>query len=371
MDSFSYGLRERAVSLDNEVRAPIFFRADNDEAKRRLLSFLKQEPDCAVLDTIESQLRDLVKLENPEHTLTEIEYLSEIAAKLNGKNSDEYGVWVYYPWKKVLVHLLDEEEFIKVRTIRNAYKITFEEQALLRTKKVGVIGLSVGQSVSLALAIERIAGEIRIADFDTLELSNLNRIRTGVYNLGVKKTTIVAREIAEIDPYIKVICFDEGLSKENLESFVMDNGKLDIIAEECDSVAVKLYVREYARRWQIPVVMDTSDRGMIDVERFDLDPHRPLIHGLLPENYDDMLQTREGMRALTLALLEVDKGSKPGVYSLMQLGKTITNWPQLGTDVVFGGAVLAKLIGQILIGNSVPSGRARLDIVEHYSTNLQ
>ena len=41
--------------------------------------------------------------------------------------------------------MLDESDFTRVRTIRNAYKITFEEQARLRAKKVGIIGLSVGR----------------------------------------------------------------------------------------------------------------------------------------------------------------------------------------------------------------------------------
>ena len=27
--------------------------------------------------------------------------------------------------------------------------------------------------------------------------------------------------------------------------------------------------------------MATSDRGLVDVERFDLEPHRPILHGLL------------------------------------------------------------------------------------------
>ncbi|HPF91885.1 MAG TPA: hypothetical protein PLL57_14590, partial [Flavobacteriales bacterium] len=71
-------------------------------------------------------------------------------------------------------------EFALVRTDRNRNKITREEQAILSSKKVGVIGLSVGQSVSLTLALERSFGEIRLADHDTLELSNLNRIRSGV-----------------------------------------------------------------------------------------------------------------------------------------------------------------------------------------------
>ena len=44
---------------------------------------------------------------------------------------------------------------------------------------------------------------------------------------------------------------------------------------------MKLLVREMARERRIPVLMETSDRGVLDVERFDLEPDRPIFHGLL------------------------------------------------------------------------------------------
>src|SRR5205814_1258580 len=155
------------------------------------------------------------------------EYPALINSYLAGQHINEYGVWVYYPWSKRLVHLLNEEEFIEVRTNRNQYKITLEEQKLLRQKKVGIIGLSVGQSIALTMAMERIYGELRIADFDTAELSNLNRIRTGVHNLGLNKAIIVAREIAEIDPFIKIKIFNDGLTAENIDRFFLEDGRLD------------------------------------------------------------------------------------------------------------------------------------------------
>ncbi len=117
------------------------------------------------------------------------------------------------------MRVLAEKDFIRLRTSRNRYKITQEEQDLLCSKKIGIIGLSVGQSVALSLAMERTFGELRIADFDTLDLSNMNRIRTGLFNLGIKKTWIVAREIAEIDPFLKVVIFDEGITEENKDDF--------------------------------------------------------------------------------------------------------------------------------------------------------
>lgn len=366
MEIFSDDVRRRLSAGDDEARSPVFFRTDSKEEIGRLQKFIEQHPDCTIKDSIESQLRDLIKLENPERPLTESEYSQKISERLVGKSLDQYGVWVYYPWKNLLVHLLDEEEFIKVRTIRNAYKITFEEQAQLRTKKVGVIGLSVGQSVSLAIAMERIAGEIRIADFDTLELGNLNRIRTGVHNLGVKKTTIVAREIAEIDPYIKVVSFDEGVTQENSKVFFEENGKLDLLIEECDGLDIKIFAREEAKKRQIPVVMEMSDRCMLDIERYDLNPDYPILHGLIGDGVDfnflSSLKTTDEKMPYMMPISGSETLSPKMKASILELTSTLTTWPQLASDVSLGGAISAIVVRKILLGDKIESKRQWLDI---------
>ena len=148
--------------------------------------------------------------------------------------------------------------------------ITVEEEELLATKKIGVIGLSVGKAIALTIAMERICGEIRIADFDVIELSNLNRIQTGVQNFGIKKTIVVAREIAEIDPYLKVTIYSDGLTEENADDFFLKDGKLDICIEVCDGLFTKIFSRQKAKSFGIPIVMNSSDRGTTDIERYDL-----------------------------------------------------------------------------------------------------
>ena len=154
-----------------------------------------------------------------------------------------YGVWVYYPWSRRLVHVLPEAEFIELRANRNYYKITPEEHQTLATKKVGVIGLSVGQSAALTMAMERSFGEVRLADFDTLDLSNLNRLRSGVHHLALPKVVIAAREIAELDPFLTVKCYFEGINKTDLDSFLLEGGQLDVLIEECDGIDIKFLVR--------------------------------------------------------------------------------------------------------------------------------
>jgi len=73
------------------------------------------------------------------------------------------------------------------------------------------------------IAMEGLAGEIRLADFDTLELSNLNRIPASVLDLGVNKAVVAARRIAEIDPYLRVVVEPTGIRPGDWVSFLMDS----------------------------------------------------------------------------------------------------------------------------------------------------
>ena len=340
-----------------------FFRLSNPEDCKALEILLHDKPNCVVLDEIQSQLRDLIKLENPTVSLSELDYQEKISFKLNGRSFNEFGVWIYYPWKDTLVHILDEEDFVRVRTIRNAYKITPEEQAELRKKKIGVVGMSVGQSAVMALAMERIGGELRIADFDNLELSNMNRIRAGVHEIGILKGEIVRREIAEIDPFLKVVFYDKGITNETIDDFLQGNGGLDLLVEECDSSDVKIKLRKQCAKLGIPVVMDTSDRSILDVERFDLDREYPILHGLVSKELLELDEfTDEQKREVLFQCIDLSKVSEQGKFSLGEIGKTITTWPQLATDVIFGGAIVAMAARMILLNQGIKSSRTYVDV---------
>lgn len=349
------------------VCKPLVFNLENELQKRELQELISSNTGLRIFDEIQIQIKDLIKCRNPKIKFSE-ELLEQYYDEyVQDNNLDEYGVWVYYPWSHNLVHLLNEKEFIEVRTNRNKHKITQEEQDLLATKKVGVIGLSVGQSVALTLAMERSFGELRIADFDTLELSNLNRIRTGVHNLSVPKTVTVAREIAEIDPYLKVTCFNEGIRENNMDTFFNDGGSLDVLIDECDSLDIKIKVRLKARELKIPVLMDTSDRGMLDIERFDLEPERPIFHGLVENDISVFLDDVNSVDFFELALkiLDENKISSRMRSSIKEVGQTICTWPQLANDVIMGGGVTGNVTRELLLNGKVKSGRFYFDILKH------
>lgn len=354
-------------TTDREVVTPSFFRLRNAGERDELSALLQRKPYIRIFDSIDQQLRELIKSFHPESTPDDAEIPSLIDAHLAGTSKTEYGVWVYYPWNETLVHILDEDEFVRLRTSRNRYKITDGEQELLMTKRIGVIGLSVGQSVSLTLCMERGFGELRIADFDELEITNLNRLRSGLHNMGLRKTVIVAREIAEIDPFLNVVCYHEGITDANLEDFLLKGGKLDLLIDECDGVDVKINCRLAAKRHGIPVLMEASDRGTVDIERFDLEPDRPILHGFV--KHLDLsnvrhAKTMEEKLPYILPIVGVETMSARLKASAIEIGQTISTWPQLASAVAFGGGMAADVCRRVLLGQFTRSGRYFVDLDE-------
>jgi hypothetical protein len=273
---------------------------------------------------------------------------------------DPDGTWLLYPWSGRLVHVLSRDDFRRVRADRNRDKITREEQDRLRRATIGIVGLSVGHAAALTLATEGVGGRLRLADFDALSLSNLNRLRAGVHDLGLPKAILAARAIAELDPYVDVEILPQGIDESNLEGFLEG---LDLLVEECDDLAMKLRLRERARARGVPVLMDTSDRGLLDVERFDREPERPLLHGLIGElrAADLVGLSRTEKIPYILQILGETTLSDRLAASLPEVDASLRTWPQLASAVALGGALVTDTARRILLDQFTASGRWHVD----------
>ncbi|HNM85411.1 MAG TPA: Rv1355c family protein, partial [Mycobacterium sp.] len=273
---------------------------------------LRGTPGIAVVDRLDEQRAGLARLiPAPDRDLL-----------------DEPSRWVYYPWRRTIVHVLGPLAFRRLRLDRNRNMITADEQDRLGRQRIGVVGLSVGHVVAHTLAAEGLAGSLVLADFDELELSNLNRVPATVFDLGENKAVVAARRIAELDPYLDVQVLTAGLTTDTMAEFLSG---LDVVVEECDALDMKALVRLSARAARIPVVMATSDRGMVDVERFDLEPDRPILHGLIGDTGIDELADLSSRDKVPHVLRVVDaaNGSARGAASMLEVGRTISTWPQL------------------------------------------
>ncbi len=348
----------------SEMWRPRMFRVSNPDEAQGLVELLHNSPEILLYDTLGAQLRELMETRRPGVSLDRREMARLIEAQLNGLPPIQYGVWVYYPWSRRLVHILDRAEFIELRTNRNIYKITPDEQKILMTKKVGIVGQSVGQSVALTMAMERSLGEIRLADFDTLGLSNLNRLRAGLHNLGVPKVYITAREIAEIDPFIVVKCYPDGVAFDTIDDFLLSGGRLDLLIDECDSIDIKVWLRHHAREHRIAMLMETSDRCLVDVERFDLEPNRPIFHGLVGDLHPEQLGGLSNFDKVpyVLQIIGQETISTRARASMMEVSHSIKTWPQLASAVTMGGGLAADVARRMNLNYIRSSGRYWVDV---------
>ena len=268
--------------------------------------------------------------------------------------------WVYYPWRRTVVSVLGPRAFRLSRLDRNRNLITAPELERLGRLRIGVIGLSVGHAIAYTLAAQGLCGELRLTDFDDLELSNLNRVPATVFDLGVNKAVVCARRIAELDPYLPVAVMPAGITADTVGDFL---DGLDIVIEECDSLDAKVLVREVARTRRLPVLMATSDRGLLDVERFDIEPSRPIMHGLLGDVDSARLAnlTNEEKLPYALRMTDATQVSSRMAASLIEVGKTLSTWPQLSSEVAINASVVAEGVRRIGLREKLPSGRVRID----------
>ena len=274
---------------------------------------------------------------------------------------DEPARWVYYPWRAAVVKLLGPQSYRRLRLDRNRHLATTGEQDRLGRLRIGIVGLSSGHLIAHSLAVAGFCGELRLTDFDTLGVSNLNRIPATVFDIGLNKATAAMRRIAELDPYLPVHDSAAGLSVESLGPFL---DGLDVLVEQCDSLEMKLHLRHGARARGIPVLMATSDRGLIDVERFDLDPERPVFHGLLGDIAADTMAGLSIAEKLPYLMQVFDPArvSPRMGASLLEVGRTLSAWPQLVGDVTVGAATVLEAIRRIGLGEPLASGRTQVDI---------
>lgn len=297
-----------------------------------------------------------------DHSAALARQVDDLIPRPSSVESAEAPHWAYFPWRRALVAIPGPDLFRRIRFDRNRYQITTDEQESFGRIRIGIAGLSVGHSVAHTLAMEGLCGYLRLADHDRLELSNLNRLPATVLDLGVNKAVIAARRIAELDPYLALDVDPRGVLTDSVAEFV---DGLDIVIDECDSLDIKVLLRLAARERGIPVIMATSDRGLIDVERFDRNRNLEIFHGLLgPVDPTDLqgLSARD-KAPFVMRILEAGELSSRLAASLIETDRTLSSWPQLAGEVTLGAASVAAVVRRLVRDPEwSSSGRIRIDL---------
>lgn len=346
---------------------PIIFK-EGEYSEDDLRSFCSKVKPFKVIDLYDEQLKEYKHISEPStssYKKMELQQLIIDKSDITGKTA---GTWVFFPWNKMLAHILEEKSFFTLRTNRNQYIITEQEQLYLNDLVVGFAGLSVGQHYAIALAQSGISNQMKLADFDHLATSNLNRVSASIMDLHKKKVDVVAEQIYELNPYANLDLFTQGLTDSNLVEFINGASRLSVIFEAMDDLKMKIKLRLAAKHSRIPLIMLTNvgDRILVDIERYDLNPNLPLFNGILGNLPTEILETElnnEKNKEFIMKIVGKENISKRVLNSLRDVGSKLIGRPQIYSTVAISGGLASYLVREIFLNNQL-SGRCVISLPE-------
>src|SRR5687768_9221402 len=105
-----------------------YFIDPHARSGKEIITALLGDSTVLVHDSIDAQVGEMLKARFPKKKLKDTSLKKAIADFFENVDAAEFGVWVYYPWSRRLVHTLEEEDFIATRISPNHPKITKAEQ---------------------------------------------------------------------------------------------------------------------------------------------------------------------------------------------------------------------------------------------------
>lgn len=127
-----------------------------------------------------------------------------------------------------------------------------EAQRRLKASRVFIAGAGgLGSPVSFNLAVAGI-GVIRICDFDSPELSNLNRqFLHDDSRIGMNKAESARRTLSRLNPHVQIDAITEKIDEANIDRLVGDS---DLILDCMDNYPIRFVLNASAVRKGIPLI---------------------------------------------------------------------------------------------------------------------
>lgn len=109
-------------------------------------------------------------------------------------------------------------------------------QSKLNNATVAICGLGgLGSNIAIALARAGV-GTLHLFDFDTVDLSNINRQQYNISQIGMPKTNALKENLLQAMPYTNIITDTVRLTESNIPELLKD---ADIICEAFDNAEAK------------------------------------------------------------------------------------------------------------------------------------
>ena len=107
----------------------------------------------------------------------------------------------------------------------------------IKESVVAIAGLG-GLGSAVAIALARVGvGKLILVDFDVVEPSNLNRQQYLIHQIGLPKVEALQKNIATINPYVKIRTYHEKLDRSNMERIFKE---AEVVVEAFDRAEDKV-----------------------------------------------------------------------------------------------------------------------------------
>lgn len=139
----------------------------------------------------------------------------------------------------------------------------------IERKKILLIGVGGVGSYALEALIRNGFYDITIVDFDTIDLSNLNRqLITDSTNIGKYKVDEAKKRALLINPNINIQVINEKLNKENLRNLLNQN--FDYIIDACDTLDVKFALMENSLHYSYKLISSMGTAKKTDPTKLEI-----------------------------------------------------------------------------------------------------
>jgi len=159
--------------------------------------------------------------------------------------------------------MLDRSELIRYNRQLVIPELGEEGQRKLKRSHIVIAGIGGLGCASATYLTAAGIGRITIVDFDTVELSDLNRqILYWEEDIGEKKVAVAQRKLSKLNPAVEIIPIFAKITEENVFS-IIDGAR--VVVDGLDNLATRLMVNSACVKHKIPYVYGGVSRlrGML------------------------------------------------------------------------------------------------------------
>nr|WP_276617545.1 molybdopterin-synthase adenylyltransferase MoeB [Pseudomonas sp. TMW22089] len=187
---------------------------------------------------------------------------------------------------------MSDEELLRYSRQILLQQVDIEGQLKLKNSRVLIVGVGgLGSPVALYLAAAGV-GELHLADFDSVDLTNLQRqIIHDSASIGQSKVDSAMQRLAAINPQIKLVAHRSALDADTLADAV---SQVDLVLDCCDNFGTREAVNAACFVERKPLVSGAAIRLEGQLSVFDSrQPASPCYHCLYGHGSEDELTCSE------------------------------------------------------------------------------